>query len=120
MNQNLREDGWQVVRKVSPYLWPDDKPWVKRRVVIALIFLLISKIVAVYTPFLFRGAVDGLTGDNPEAAWMLGMSAVALTIAYGVARAMNVGFQQLRDVVFAKVAQRALRSLALETFTHIH
>jgi ATP-binding cassette subfamily B protein len=45
---------------------------------------------------------------------------VALTVAYGVARAFNIGFQQLRDVVFAPVGQRALRQLASETFTHIH
>ncbi|BBU57001.1 metal ABC transporter permease [Mameliella alba] len=48
------------------------------------------------------------------------LGAVGLTLAYGMARLMTVGFQQLRDAVFAKVGQRALRRLALETFTHIH
>jgi hypothetical protein len=48
------------------------------------------------------------------------LARVGLTIAYGMARAMNVGFQQLRDAVFARVGQRALRMLALETFEHIH
>jgi ATP-binding cassette subfamily B protein len=51
---------------------------------------------------------------------MLGAGAVGLTVAYGVARLMTVGFQQLRDVIFARVAQRALRALALKTFQHIH
>ena len=121
LNQDLRKDGWRVVKRVIPYLWPEDpsKAWVKRRVVFALAFLLISKVVAVYTPFLYKGAVDALSGDG-DAAMMLAMGAVGLTVAYGVARAMNVGFQQLRDVVFALVGQRALRMLALETFTHIH
>jgi ATP-binding cassette subfamily B protein len=120
MKQDLRRDGWSVVRKVTPYLWPEDKPWVKRRVVAALIFLFISKVVAVGAAPLFGWAVDALTGETTDAWWVLGAGAVGLTVAYGVARLMNVGFQQLRDVVFAKVAQRALRSLALETFTHIH
>ena len=120
MNQDLRKDGWNVVRNVIPYLWPDDKPWVKYRVIAALGFLLLSKIVAVGAAPLFGWAVDALSGEEVDAWWALGAGAVGLTIAYGIARLMNVGFQQLRDVVFAKVGQRALRSLALETFTHIH
>ena len=120
MQQDLRKDGFNVVRKVVPYLWPDDQPWVKRRVVFALTFLIISKLVAVGTPVLYKGAVDALSGDASDAAWMLTLGAVGLTVAYGMARVMNIGFQQLRDVIFALVGQRALRMLALETFTHIH
>jgi len=116
-----RRSGWRTIRKVAPYLWPDDKPWVKQRVVIALAMLAIAKFVAVGTPFLYKAAVDSLAGDaGDSAAWLLGMGAVGVTVAYGVARLANVGFQQLRDAVFAKVAQRALRQLALETFQHIH
>ncbi|GFE63930.1 ABCB family ABC transporter ATP-binding protein/permease [Litoreibacter roseus] len=120
MNQDLRESGVRVIKRVAPYLWPEDQPWVKRRVVLALAFLFISKLVAVGTPFLYKAAVDGLSGEATDAAWMLGLGAIGMTVAYGVARAMNVGFQQLRDVVFARVGQRALRALALQTFTHIH
>ncbi|EPX79263.1 ABC transporter, ATP-binding protein/permease protein [Litoreibacter arenae DSM 19593] len=120
MQQDLRKDGFNVVRKVIPYLWPDGEAWVKRRVVFALAFLIISKLVAVGTPVLYKGAVDALSGDASDAGWMLALGAVGLTVAYGGARVMNIGFQQLRDVVFALVGQRALRMLALETFTHIH
>ncbi|MEJ8560926.1 ABC transporter ATP-binding protein/permease [Yoonia sp. GPGPB17] len=112
--------GWSVIRRVAPYLWPDAHPWVKRRVVIALAVLVISKLIAVTTPLFYREAVDALAPDGMDAATMLGLGAVGLTIAYGMARLMTVGFQQLRDVVFTKVGQRALRQLALETFTHIH
>jgi ABC-type transport system involved in Fe-S cluster assembly fused permease/ATPase subunit len=112
--------GWRTIRRVAPYLWPADHPWVKSRVVWAMAALLLSKVIAVATPFLYKAAVDGLAGDAPSAAWTLGLGAVGLTVAYGVGRLMNVGFQQLRDVIFARVAQRALRQLALETFTHIH
>ncbi len=121
LSQKQRESGWRTIRRVWPYLWPDGQAWVKRRVVAALLMLVLSKVVSVGTPFLYKAAVDGLTGDNGQsAAWMLAAGAVGLTVAYGVARLMNVGFQQLRDAIFAKVGQRALRALALETFTHIH
>ncbi|MEM7721214.1 MAG: ABC transporter ATP-binding protein/permease [Pseudomonadota bacterium] len=120
LEEEERRSGWRTIKKVAPYLWPADKPWVKQRVVIALIMLAIAKAIAVSTPFLYREAVDALAGDGRNTAWLLGAGAVGVTVAYGIARAANVGFQQLRDVIFAKVAQRALRQLALETFQHIH
>jgi len=117
-----RSRGWRTIRKVAPYLWPADKPWVKRRVVSAVALLAFAKVIAVGTPLLYKAAVDGLAGSQASTnpAWMLALGAVGLTIAYGMARVMTVGFQQLRDAVFARVGQRALRQLALETFTHIH
>ncbi|MCY4180089.1 MAG: metal ABC transporter permease, partial [Litoreibacter sp.] len=80
-----------------------------RRVVIALGFLLLSKVVAVLGAPLFGAATDVLAGEGTGPGWLLGAGAVGITIAYGFQRLMNVGFQQLRDVVFAKVGQRALR-----------
>ncbi|WP_314733105.1 ABC transporter ATP-binding protein/permease [Pseudoruegeria sp. SHC-113] len=116
-----RVSGWRTIRKVAPYLWPDGEAWVKRRVVAALAILFVAKLIAVTTPFFYKAAVDALAQDGATTpAWMLATGAVGLTVAYGLARLMNVGFQQLRDVVFARVGQRALRQLALETFTHIH
>jgi ATP-binding cassette subfamily B protein len=120
LEERERRSALRTIRKVAPYLWPDDKPWVKRRVVIALAMLVIAKLVTLGTPFLYKAAVDALTGEGSDPAILLGLGAVGLTVAYGVARAANVGFQQLRDAVFARVAQRALRQLALETFQHIH
>ncbi|MFD3190710.1 ABCB family ABC transporter ATP-binding protein/permease [Sedimentitalea sp. HM32M-2] len=112
-----RRSGLRTMRRVAPYLWPKDQPWVKRRVVIAMTMLMLAKLIAVYTPILYKGAVDGLADQGVP---MLALGAVGLTVAYGMARLMTVGFQQLRDAVFAPVAQRALRQLALETFQHIH
>jgi ABC-type transport system involved in Fe-S cluster assembly fused permease/ATPase subunit len=117
---NARIQGWNVVTRVIPYLWPAGQGWVKRRVVAALLVLLLAKLIAVGTPILYKQAVDALAGDAPGAGTLLGLGAVGLTLAYGLARLMNVGFQQLRDVIFTRVGQRALRQLALETFTHIH
>ncbi|SFK68118.1 ABCB family ABC transporter ATP-binding protein/permease [Shimia haliotis] len=115
--RNEQRSGWRTIRRVAPYLWPADKPWVKNRVVLAMLALLASKLIAVYTPMLYKGAVDALAED---AVSPLMLGAVGLTVAYGFARLMANGFQQLRDAIFAKVAQRALRQLALETFEHIH
>ncbi len=115
--QEERRSGWRTIQKVAPYLWSDEMPWVKRRVVLALSLLFLSKLVTTGTPFLYKWAVDTLSGEGVSD---LVLGAVGLTVAYGMARLLGVGFQQLRDAVFAKVAQRALRMLALETFQHIH
>jgi ATP-binding cassette, subfamily B, heavy metal transporter len=112
-----RRSGWRTIRKVGPYLWPDGQPWVKRRVVLSLIVLVVAKLVTVYTPVLYKGAVDALANEGVP---MLALGAVGLTVAYGMARLLSVAFQQLRDAIFAAVGQRALRQLALETFAHIH
>ncbi|MDU8943226.1 ABC transporter ATP-binding protein/permease [Rhodophyticola sp. MJ-SS7] len=119
-DNDARRSGWRTIRKVAPYLWPDAFPWVKRRVVLALVALFVAKLVSVATPFFYKAAVDSLTGEAPDPAWALGVGAIGLTVAYGVARLLTVAFQQARDAIFAAVGQRALRQLALETFTHIH
>jgi len=112
---------WLTIKKVAPYLWPDQQLWVKRRVTLALVFLMLAKIVAVSTPFLFKAVVDGLASNGKSTdALMLLLGASGIVFAYGFFRLASVGFGELRDVIFAKVAQRALRSLALETFEHIH
>mgnify|MGYP001150448353 FL=1 len=112
-----RASGVRTIKRVIPYLWPDGEVWVKRRVLIAMAALLLSKLIAVYTPIIYRDAVNALSGEGVSD---LLLGAVGLTVAYGMARIFTSGFQQLRDGVFAAVAQRALRKLALETFTHIH
>lgn len=110
----------RVIAKVAPYLWPKGQTWVKQRVVIAVSALLLAKLIAVATPYLYKLAVDTLAGETPNGQSLFVMGAVGLTIAYGMTRFLNILFQQLRDVVFAKVAQRALRVIGVETFEHIH
>jgi len=112
--------GWATIRRVTPYLWPPGEVGIKARVVAAMAFLLVAKLVAVGTPLLYKSAVDALAPADAGTGWLVGIGAVGLTVAYGVARLATVGFQQLRDGVFAVVGQRALRQLALETFRHIH
>ncbi len=112
-----RRSALRTIFRVVPYLWPRDRFDIRVRVIVALLFLVIAKAVINFAPFLYRDAVNALT-DTGNSPFLLG--ALGLTVAYGVARLLSRGFEQLRDVVFAVVAQRAFRNLALETFQHIH
>ncbi|MFL2794092.1 MAG: ABCB family ABC transporter ATP-binding protein/permease [Paracoccaceae bacterium] len=112
-----RKSGIRTILRVIPYLWPKDRFDFRVKVISALVLLVLAKAVINFAPFLYREAVNALTetGNSP---FLLG--AVGMTVAYGGARILSRGFEQLRDVVFAAVAQRAFRNLALETFQHIH
>jgi ATP-binding cassette, subfamily B, heavy metal transporter len=116
------DSGWETIRKVLPYLWPKDARALRQRVVLALLALVVSKLATVITPFFFKAAVDGLAPEDQaqQAGYLLVAGPIALTVFYGLLRLAGVGFTQLRDGLFARVGQRALRLLALETFRHIH
>ncbi len=118
--QTERKSGLRVLRKVAPYLWPPGQPDMKMRVVLAMLALVMARVATVVTPFFFKGAVDTLTGEGTAPTVMFVTGAVALTIAYGFMRLAGVGFNQLRDAIFVRVGQRAMRRLALETFEHMH
>jgi ATP-binding cassette subfamily B protein len=112
-----RTSGLRTIVRVAPYLWPKGQLEIKYRVVFSMLALIFSKLIAVYTPLIYRDAVNALSNQGVD---NLFLGAVGLTIAYGVSRIFMNGLQQLRDILFAKVAQRALRMLALKTFLHIH
>ncbi len=98
-----------------PYLWP--RPWNLRiRVIVSIVFLMLAKGINVYVPMLYKGAVDRLT---PGHAAVL-VIPLALIVGYGLARVGQQLFAELRDAVFAKVGQRAVRQVALATFRHLH
>ena len=117
LNQEEKRSALRTIRRVGPYLWPRDNSAVKIRLIVSMLFLVLAKLISAGTPFLYGYTVDSLV--SPDASLFV-ISAIGLIVAYGLARVLSNGFQQLRDVVFAPVAQRALRSLALETFQHIH
>ncbi|MEE9454973.1 MAG: ABC transporter ATP-binding protein/permease [Paracoccaceae bacterium] len=113
--------GLRTIQRVIPYLWPKDRPGIKLRVVLAMIALVLARVTSVFTPFFFKGAIDSMSPEilqDPKIMFISGT--IALVVAYGAIRLLSVGFNQLRDAFFARVGQRALRSLALETFRHIH
>ncbi|MFQ5347910.1 MAG: metal ABC transporter permease, partial [Rhodothalassiaceae bacterium] len=104
-----------VLRRLVPYLWPAGRWDLRLRVLTAAFLLIAAKLVTVYTPFFYKRAVDLL--EDP-AARAIAVPA-ALLAAYGMARFLAVALAQLRDWVFTRVSQHALRTLALETFRHL-
>src|SRR5690606_22215229 len=99
-----------VVAKLLPYVWE-----YRGRVLLALAFLITAKVANLGVPLVMKPIVDGLSG--PKAVLAV---PVALLAAYGLLRMSSTLFNELRDVVFVKVAQRAMRRVALEVFEHMH
>jgi ATP-binding cassette, subfamily B, heavy metal transporter len=107
-----------TLRQLLPYLWPMGRPDLRWRVIVALIALFASKVVTVWAPFAFRDAVD-LLGSKGPAATAIAVT-VALILAYALARIMMVVLAQIRDGLFARVGQNAVRELSIITFRHLH
>jgi len=105
-----------TVARLMRHLWPRGRRDLKARVVVALACLALGKLALIYVPFLYKGAVDALDGAAAQAVAV----PLLLIVAYGVARVASQGFNELRDMVFANVAQHAVRQLALVTFRHLH
>ena len=105
-----------------PYMWPADRPDLKRRVVWATFFLVVAKLVLMLVPYFFKWATDALDGglDAPAAIPALLVAPVMLVVGYNVVRIVQLGFNQLRDALFARVGQHAVRQLAFKTFVHMH
>src|SRR5512134_1522640 len=104
-----------TLRTLLPYLWPRESMELRLRVAAAIVLLIAAKGVNVAVPWFYKMAVDALTGAGAAVA-----VPVFILVAYGVARVSAQAFGELRDAVFAKVAQRAIRKAALETFRHLH
>ena len=106
-----------TVRRFLPYLWPANMPGLKARIVVAMGFVILSKLVQVYgAPFALKGAVDNMaTGDRSLATLV-----VLLVIGYAVARLGTVLFDNRRNAVFERVGQDATRRLAATVFRHLH
>jgi ATP-binding cassette, subfamily B, heavy metal transporter len=108
--------GLRALKGLGPYLWPKHALDLRLRVVAALVLLVLGKLVNITIPFFYKGAVDALSGRHPG----LFAVPVGVILAYGGARVASQSFNELRNAVFAKVGQRAVRQLALATFRHIH
>ncbi|MBO0346122.1 ABC transporter ATP-binding protein/permease [Roseibium sp. CAU 1637] len=104
---------------LRPYIWPSDRPDLKIRVLWALVALVIAKAVTVLSPYFFAWATDALTGETDSLPAFL-VAPLMLVLAYNAARVMAVAFNQIRDALFARVGQHAVRQLAQITFRHLH
>ena len=106
----------RTLRTLLPYLWPADAPALRARVGLAVLFLVVAKLANVTVPILYKHGVDALSVQGGAAV----MVPLGLLLAYGGARVLAQTFGELRDAVFARVAQRAIRTVALRTFRHLH
>lgn len=111
---SIKRTQWDTVKSLTNHLWPKNYLGLKIRVVIALCSLALAKIVNVYVPFLYKDAVDALSLKP------IVVIPIAIIVAYGFARIFQQAFGELRDFIFARVAQHAQRTVALETFRHLH
>ncbi len=105
-----RRSDWHTLATLLPYLWA-----YRARVVLALLFLFAAKAANVGVPLVLKQIVDRLSVQNA----MLVLPA-ALLVGYGLLRLFTTVFTELREFVFAKVTQRAVRRVALEVFAHLH
>ncbi len=110
-----------TIKNLWSYIWPADRADLKLRVLLAIGALILAKLATTLAPFVYKAVIDGLgaTGTPPELMWGVAVP-VLMVIAYGIANIADTGFQQLRDVLFASVGQHAVRSLARQTFEHLH
>ena len=109
-------ESWAVLKRFLPYLWPSENSGLRRRIVIALVLVLLTKAVTLALPFAYKRAVDAMTGEVGEAA----MLAMALVLAYGLGRFAGTAFDNLRNIVFERVGQEATRHLAEDVFRRLH
>lgn len=110
-------------RALWPYLWPTARGDLRGRVVAAFALMVAGRLVLMGVPFTFKWVTDALAGtySNLEnwLPWLVG-APLALTVLYGFARVGSAAFVQMRDAIFAPVFMHAVRTLALQTFGHLH
>ena len=111
-----------MLNDLFPYIWPKGRNDIKSRIIIALIILILAKILTVLVPYTYKWATDAIVGDNtaPKIIPIVLLTPVMLIIAFGVGRILMVAFNQLRDALFVKVGQTAVRSLGKKSFHHLH
>lgn len=110
--ENTKID-WSIFRKLLPYLLE-----FKTRVFLALSCLVFAKLASIGLPFVLKHTVDNLNLETGKEAIMA--ATIGLVIAYGALRLANVLFGEIRDTLFGRVTERAMRRLGLTVFNHLH
>jgi len=114
LDPNAKRNDWATIATLMPYLWV-----YKWRVLAALICLVGAKMANVGVPLVLKKLIDALTisPSNPHALLVLPLGAL---VAYGALRFSTTLFTELREFLFARVTQRAVRTIALKVFRHLH
>ena len=116
---------FSTIAALWPYIWPKDRTDLKVRVAGALVILVLAKVLTVCIPFLYKWATDALVSPANAAGDKSGLALIVaapimLVIAYGVGRILLNAFNQLRDALFARVSENAIRKLGHRAFVHMH
>ncbi|MBS9719967.1 ABC transporter ATP-binding protein/permease [Tianweitania sp. BSSL-BM11] len=113
---------FRTLGNLWPYMWPSNRPDLRQRVIWASFFLVLAKLILILVPYFFKWATDALNGQLSVSQMVPAVlvAPVMLVIAYNAVRLVQLGFNQLRDALFARVGQHAVRQLAYRTFVHMH
>lgn len=118
-NADQRKADWAIMREMSRYLWPKDNLGTKVRVGLAVSLLIGAKVLNVQVPFYFKSIVDSLNIDVAAMGGTATSIAGAMIVAYGASRIGATVFQELRNAIFASVAQSAIRKVAGNVYNHL-
>jgi ATP-binding cassette subfamily B (MDR/TAP) protein 7 len=114
-----RKVDWAIIKEMSRYLWPKDNFGTRARVSIAVALLIGAKVLNVQIPFYFKSIVDSMNIDFAAVGGTATAVAGSMILAYGATRIGATIFQELRNAVFASVAQKAIRKVAASVFNHL-
>ncbi|KAH8701849.1 putative ABC iron exporter Atm1 [Talaromyces proteolyticus] len=118
-SKEQRKADWAIMKEMAKYLWPKDDWGTKLRVGTALTLLVGAKVLNVEVPFYFKNIVDSMNIDFAAVGGTAWTVAGSMLIAYGATRIGATLFQELRNAVFASVAQKAIRKVAGNVFDHL-
>lgn len=111
--ETKKRDDWATLRSLLPYLWV-----YKWRVLLALLFLFAAKVATVGVPVVLKGLIDAMSIKSVQNPLLI--LPFGFLLAYGALRLATTVFTELREFMFAKVTQRAVRQIALNVFNHVH
>jgi ATP-binding cassette subfamily B (MDR/TAP) protein 7 len=118
-NKEQRKADWAIMKEMAQYLWPKDNFGTRARVVIAVALLVGSKVLNVQVPFYFKSIIDSMNIDFVAVGGTATTVAGSMILAYGLTRIGAALFQEIRNAVFASVAQKAIRRVACNVFDHL-
>ena len=110
---------WKTCALLLPFFWPAGRKDLKARVVVAVVSLVMAKLANLTVPLILGRAVDTLSSLEDQMGLLFGIPIAALA-AYGLARFSYVVFNEIRDAVFSRVSQHAVRQVAIKVFNHLH
>lgn len=110
---------WKTCALLLPFFWPVERKDLKARVVVAVVSLVLAKLANLTVPLVLGWAVDTLSNLEGQMDLLFGIPIAALA-AYGLARLSYIVFNEIRDAVFSRVSQHAVRQVAIKVFNHLH